>query len=113
MRPRSRKRNRDMVARRALVARILTDRPWCELRWDSGCEGRAVDVDEIVGRGVGGSFLDEANCQTACRHCHRRKTESPAEAQRRGLTVQRQQCSPSREECVDDAPCMSCPWRAA
>lgn len=111
MRPRSRKRQREMVARRALVARVLLARPWCEIRWDGGCEGRAVDVDEIVGRGVGGSFLDESNVQTACRYCHARKHASPREAQRRGLTVQRRQCSPVREECTSDAPCGGCPWR--
>jgi hypothetical protein len=102
-----------MVARRALVADLLERRPWCEVRWDGGCEGRAVDVDEIVGRGVGGSFLDESNCQTTCRHCHRMKTENPGEAQRRGLTVQRRQCATDRDDCTDDTPCISCPWRAA
>lgn len=77
------------VERRQLVARLLAERPWCEIRWDHACQGRAVDVDEILGRGVGGDFLDEQNCQTACRHCHDMKQQNPTDAERRGVTVQR------------------------
>lgn len=69
-----------------LVAQLLTDRPCCEIRWDDQCQGRAVDVDEIQGRGVGGSITDPANLQTTCRHCHGQKHDNPAEAKRRGLT---------------------------
>lgn len=80
-----------MPSRRALVARLIEDRPFCEIQWDAGCEGLAVDVDEILARGVGGDAWDEANCQTACRYCHERKHANPAEAVRRGFTVQRRQ----------------------
>lgn len=72
-------------ARIPLVVELLAARPWCEIRWDDGCTGRATEVDEIVGRGRGGDFLDPSNCQTACHYCHRMKTEHPAEARRRGF----------------------------
>lgn len=85
--PRSQKRAREMRDKRVpLVAALLAERPWCEVRWDEGCQGRAVDVDEVLSRGRGGDYLDEANCQTACRHCHDMKTRHPAEAEARGLS---------------------------
>ncbi len=86
---RSRKMHAAYVQRRKLVAALLEERPWCEIRWDNGCTGRAVDVDEILGRGVGGDMLDPAACQTTCRHCHDMKQQNPEEAVRRRLTVQR------------------------
>jgi len=71
--------------RAPLVAQLLEERPWCEIRWDDGCQGRAVDVDEILSRGRGGDFLDPANCQTTCRYCHDKKHTEPAEAIDRGV----------------------------
>lgn len=71
--------------RRPLVASLLETRPWCEIRWDDGCQGRAVDVDEIKPRGRGGSILDPSNLQTACRYCHDRKHAEPEEAVARGV----------------------------
>lgn len=82
---RSAKTTRRYIERRALVAALLTDRPWCEIRWDTGCQGRAVDVDEIKSRGRGGDILDPSNLQTACRYCHGRKHTEPAEAAARGV----------------------------
>jgi 5-methylcytosine-specific restriction endonuclease McrA len=71
--------------RRALVARLLADNPVCQLRVT--CQGApAVDVDEIVSRARGGSILDPANCQTACRACHDWKHANPVEAERLGLS---------------------------
>jgi 5-methylcytosine-specific restriction endonuclease McrA len=71
------------------VQRLLEERPVCEIRWDEHCTGESVDVDEIMGRGVGGSIMDESNLQTTCRSCHHQKTIHPAEAVRRGFTIQR------------------------
>lgn len=52
------------------------------------CSGPATDTDEIQGRGVNpGGHLDPSNTQYACRAHHRWKTENPAEARERGLTV--------------------------
>lgn len=72
--------------RRPLVARLLEERPWCEIRWDENCTGRAVDVDEIQSRAALGSILDEANLQMGCRSCHRMKHDHPEEARERDLT---------------------------
>lgn len=88
MRARSAKMARLYRERRELVAWMLHNRPWCEIRWDSGCQGRAADVDEILPRGRGGSILDPANLQTTCRHCHDQKHAHPAEAKQRGVTSQ-------------------------
>lgn len=85
LRARSKKRQREMVQRRRLVADLLERFPVCQIQWDDKCTGRATEVDEIVGRGRGGDFLDPSNCQTACHYCHRMKTEHPAEARRRGF----------------------------
>lgn len=86
---RSRKQAALYVLRRRLVAHLLEENPWCQIRWDDKCEGRADQVDEILARSAGGSVLDEANCQTCCGSCHRAKHANPAEAVRRGLTIQR------------------------
>lgn len=89
MRTRSKKQVAVYIARRKLVAALLEEQPWCSIRWDSNCEGRAVEVDERLARSAGGSILDPANCQVTCRHCHQRKHANPAEAVARGFTIQR------------------------
>lgn len=89
LRARSPKTARLYVQRRRLVADLLAARPSCEIRWDDRCTSRAVDCDEILGRAQGGSILDPANIQTACRACHEAKHAHPTEAVRRGLTVTR------------------------
>lgn len=98
LRFRSRKTEALYVDRRVLVAELLAERPWCEIRFDDRCQGRAVDVDEVLGRGVGGDFLDPANCQTACRACHDAKQQNPTEAERRGFTVQRRHLPSDAQE---------------
>lgn len=85
LRNRSKKMAKLYVTRAALVEQLLQERPWCEIRWDAGCQGRAVDVDEILSRGRGGDFLDPENCQTTCRHCHDKKHTEPTEALERGV----------------------------
>lgn len=89
VRPQSDRRKAEAPLRRAFVVEVLTERPWCEIRWDDGCTGRAVDVDELLSRAQGGSILDPDNVQTACRYCHDRKHAHPDEAAARGLTVRR------------------------
>lgn len=81
----SKKRAKEGRERRALVVALLAERPWCEIRWDENCQGRAVDVDEIRSRARGGDFLNPADCQTAYRYCHDRKHAEPTEAVRRGV----------------------------
>jgi hypothetical protein len=41
----------------------------CIMRAYGGCAG-PIDVDEIVSRGRGGSYLDVDNCQALCRRHH-------------------------------------------
>jgi hypothetical protein len=72
------------------VIEFLADHPLCEIRWDDGCQGIAVDVDEIKLRSRERILVpknrDFSNFQSTCRHCHIQKTSNPAEAKRRGLT---------------------------
>lgn len=58
---------------RELRARVLAERPLCELRF-AGCWGRATQVDHKQSILQGGAALAETNCQTACAHCHSIKT---------------------------------------
>ena len=89
VRPQSAKRRAEAPARAQLVRELLAERPWCELRWDDGCDGRAVDVDERLSRAQGGSILDPDNCQTACRYCHDKRHANPDEAAARDLAIRR------------------------
>lgn len=65
---------------------MLEERPWCEAcpvfaAHDGKVTYRrqpACDVHELVRRSQGGSILDESNCMTVCRGCHRRIDHSPA-----------------------------------
>ncbi|MCW2868715.1 HNH endonuclease [Actinacidiphila oryziradicis] len=84
---RSAKTAKQYRMRARLVADLLTDYPWCQIRWDDNCQGLAVDVDEILSRGRGGDFLDPANCQTACRYCHGLKHDRSDEAVERGVSL--------------------------
>jgi 5-methylcytosine-specific restriction endonuclease McrA len=94
LRGRSPKQTALYVLRRKLVAEILRDRPWCEIRWSPEvCEGRAVDVDEFLSRAQGGSILEVSNLQATCRPCHDAKHGNPAEAVDRGFTIQRRASS--------------------
>jgi 5-methylcytosine-specific restriction endonuclease McrA len=90
---RSRKQQALYRQRGPFVAAMLAEHPYCQIRWDAGCGGLAVDVDEILSRAQGGSILDPANCQTACSYCHRMKHLNPAEAVRRGVTRMRRAAS--------------------
>lgn len=80
MRPRSKKKEAEYRLRRPLVARLLSERPWCEacpvFAQHDGlvtfARRPAVDVHEIVRRSQGGSILDEENLMCVCRPCHSR-----------------------------------------
>lgn len=100
VKPRSDKRARDMVERRALVVSMLGEFPRCQARWL--CSGaRSVDVHERLSRARGGSILDpvQAHMMTVCRKCHTYLTEHPAEADRRRLLL------PSWHRCPPVGPC--------
>lgn len=80
MKRRSAKKEKEYELRRPLVARLLSERPWCEACpvFASHDERvmyvrrRSVDVHELVRRSQGGSILDESNLLCVCRDCHRR-----------------------------------------
>jgi len=75
--------------RRDLVARMLTDKPWCEVRIEDICDGASVDVHELLARSAGGSITDESNCVCVCRRCHDWINTHPKEARARGLRLSR------------------------
>lgn len=75
--------------RRALVARLLAERPRCQATIANVCTGDSVDVHELLARSAGGSILDESNCICCCRSCHRWIGDHPLEALARGLRLSR------------------------
>lgn len=93
IRPRSKKMEAKYIDRRVFVAKILSERPYCE-----ACPKFAAydglktyhrmaskDVHEIVRRSQGGSILDEANVLAVCRKCHDRIGREPRLAIELGL----------------------------
>jgi len=85
IRPRSPKQATLYRDRRApLVKELLTVRPWCEIRWDEGCQGRAAEVHEPGKRSQGVDICDLAECVTTCWYCHRQVHGNPAAAVQRG-----------------------------
>lgn len=86
LKPRSKKTETRYRVRRVLVAELLDQRPTCEIRWDDRCEGRSVDVDEVLSRGRGGDYCDADNCQTTCRPCHEAKHKRSIEAVQRKVS---------------------------
>lgn len=100
LKPRSPKREADMVERRVLVRQLLAEWPVCQLRW--ACRGaKAVDVHERLKRSRGGNILDpaQAHMVTTCRACHEMTESEPAEAERRRALL------PSTHICPEVGPC--------
>ena len=87
LKPRSKKMAAVYEIRRPLVAALLECRPWCEVRWDAGCQGRSTDVHEPEMRSRGCDITDENACITACRYCHDQVHLHPAEATERGFMI--------------------------
>lgn len=85
MRPRSLRMAALYRQRRALVIRLLAERPVCQR-----CHAaRATDVHELVRRSQGGSILDLANLACLCRRCHVHVSEHPVAAEAEGWAVTR------------------------
>lgn len=84
---RSPKTARVYVTRRQVVAGILEARPWCQIRWDAGCQRRSAHVHEPEMRSRGADILDPDTCVAACRHCHDMVHGHPAEATERGWLI--------------------------
>lgn len=83
MRPRSKRTQRVYRKRREFVEQQLHLYPLCER---CGTQP-SVDVHEVVGRGRGGSILDENNVRCLCRRCHDFITTRPSQAEREGFVA--------------------------
>lgn len=97
LRARSERREAITEERRALVARLLSERPTCEalshlrsivntlgdddqrivVEAMRGCTFRSSEVHEVLSRARGGSILDESNCLSLCHTCHAWVTTHP------------------------------------
>lgn len=80
----SKKREGDDRRRRVMVMEYLQANPICEM-----CQGAvAVDVDEIIGRGVlPGAQMKPELFQGLCRPCHSWKTANPDWSYRHGWSA--------------------------
>jgi hypothetical protein len=68
-------------------AKVIKDRPWCELRL-SGCTRRAVDVHHTRGKD-GGYYLDVATWLMACRSCHIKAGDNTAQSYELNISQKR------------------------
>lgn len=84
LRARSAKRRSEERERIDVRARVIERDGGCALRTIGGCEG-SLDVDEIIPRGRGGDWLDDANCQALCHRHHMLKHARPHVASIIGL----------------------------
>lgn len=87
LRPRSAKRQREMVERRRFVRDLLEQRNHiCEAKLN-GCTGWAVDVHEKLRRSQGGLLVGGKpdDYLILCRPCHTWVTENPNKAHSLGL----------------------------
>ncbi|MFW6030981.1 MAG: hypothetical protein ACOC9T_00190 [Myxococcota bacterium] len=83
--PKSTRRSAQDEERRALVRRLLRERPYCEVAWagaEAPCFG-PLTVHEVFTRARGGSILDEDNCRVVCAE-HNRWLSQTVEGQRWG-----------------------------
>ena len=78
--------------RRAFVAELLYNAPYCVAKWPGVCTELATDVHEFIPRGRRGAILPGEIAQRqgqrfipVCRACHTMLTDHPAEAVSRGL----------------------------
>ena len=85
VRYRSKKKENEYKLRRPLVARLLTEKPFCEAcpvfaQHDKKTiyrRNQSCDIHELIRRSQGGSILDEKNLLAVCRPCHRRIGDNP------------------------------------
>jgi hypothetical protein len=85
LRPMSARRRKEMPARRAAVAALLAERPWCEVQLPGLCAGRAVDGHERLSRARGGDHLHPD--VAVCRPCHDHITQNPTWAEDNGWAL--------------------------
>lgn len=81
IRPRSKKTEKLYATqRRALVAKLLADRPICQRCHRASSQ----DIHELKSRARGGSIVDIENLVAICRECHTWITSHPKEAKESG-----------------------------
>tara|TARA_R110002020_G_scaffold178162_3_gene370986 strand:+ start:1889 stop:2194 length:306 start_codon:yes stop_codon:yes gene_type:complete len=88
LRRRSKKREKlysKTGGRRDFVIEMLRRFPKCQANILVTCQGRSVDVHELLARSQGGSILDEENCIAVCRRCHDWIGNNPKKATQLGL----------------------------
>lgn len=86
--PRSKRREEEAAERFIVRGLVMARDRYCvaeKLVPQVTCGG-PLDVDEIVGRGVGGDYLDPNNCNVLCRRHHDWKHANPEAAHAAGLT---------------------------
>jgi 5-methylcytosine-specific restriction endonuclease McrA len=85
LKQRSNKTEKTYVERRALVQKLLKERPWCEAcpvfaqhdQQATYIRRPSQDIHEVVRRSQGGSILEELNLLAVCRPCHQRIGNHP------------------------------------
>jgi 5-methylcytosine-specific restriction endonuclease McrA len=85
MRYRSKKKEKEYVERRKLVADLLSEQPYCQAcpafavhdEKATYVRRASVDVHELKRRSQGGSITDRDNCIAVCRECHNRIGNNP------------------------------------
>jgi hypothetical protein len=88
LKPVSDKRQAENRERRKMADEVFGPAPECGIRWDAGCRGLADDLHETLSRArSGGDITNPDICLPACRPCHSKVDDFPAEAERRGFLL--------------------------
>lgn len=85
LRRQSSKKQKENRQRRKLAQELLIERgDFCEAR-TVDCEGKWVDMHEVLLRSQGGSAVDKENILCVCRSCHIWIHSHPKSAREKGL----------------------------
>jgi 5-methylcytosine-specific restriction endonuclease McrA len=88
IKPVSDKRRAENRQRRRMADAVFGPSPECGIRWDADCRGLADDLHETLSRArSGGDITNPDICVPACRPCHSKVDDNPAEAERRGFLL--------------------------
>jgi 5-methylcytosine-specific restriction endonuclease McrA len=88
LKPVSDKRRAENRERRKMADEVFGPSPECGIRWDADCRGLADDLHETLSRArSGGDITNPDICVPACRPCHSKVDDNPAEAERRGFLL--------------------------
>jgi hypothetical protein len=89
LKSRSKKMEKIYKERVKFVKAFLEQYPYCQIRWDAGCQRASVDVHERLFRSAGGVIVGgpEEQYVATCRYCHDTAHREPNEARKRGLKI--------------------------